>query len=153
MQDYFDIKIPSNPKLMRLVRRAVASACELMGFDPREVNAITLAVDEGCTNIIRHCHGGRYCGVIEIRLRMGRDRLVVMIRDFGVAIDLARLEDCLARCKRELDSPGPVQPGGLGVMLIHSVMDKVRYKTNPRSGTVLRLVKYLPGKKGDKVGS
>ncbi|MCE5271987.1 ATP-binding protein [bacterium] len=148
-QEYLDLKVPSNPKLLRLVRRTVAAACEVMGFDPREINAITLAVDESCTNIIRHCGGGGYHGDILVRLRMLPDRLVVTIRDYGGAIDLARLNDCLEQHRRELQDQRSVRPGGLGVMLIHSVMDRVRYRTNQDRGTVLRLVKYLGKRKGD----
>ncbi len=147
-QEYVDIKVPSNPKLLRLVRRTVAAACELMGFDPREINAITLAVDESCTNIIRHCGGGAYRGDILVRLRMLPDRLVITIRDYGGAIDMNRLRDCLERRRREIQSESGVKPGGLGVMLIHSVMDQVRYRTNQNSGTVLRLVKHLSKPKG-----
>lgn len=152
MREFFDLRVPSNPKLMRLVRRTVAAACEVMGFDPREINAITLAVDESCTNIIRHCRGGAYRGDILVRLRLLDDRLVITIKDFGGAIDLARLEECLQKRRLERaggDIPQPVQPGGLGVMLIHSVMDRVRYRTSPGSGTVVRLMKYLKKPKGE----
>lgn len=152
MNEYLDLRVPSNPKLMRLVRRTVAAACEVMGFDPREINSITLAVDESCTNIIRHCRGGAYKGDILVRLRMHTDRLVILIKDFGGAIDLTRLEECLEKRRLEISSGARtegVQPGGLGVMLIHSVMDQVRYRTSPRSGTVIRMIKYLHKAKGE----
>ena len=151
MEEYFELKIPSDPKMMRLVRRNVSLACEMVGFGQREVNAITLAVDEGCTNIIRHCYGKDTRGVIIIRLRLYRDKIVILLKDFGSRVDLDEIEKCRKRRQRDLEHSGPVRPGGLGVLLIHSVMDKVQYKTNRKSGTVLRLTKYLSPPKEAKV--
>lgn len=144
MSETIDITIPSDPKVMRLVRKAVAQACEIVGFGERETHAVTLSVDEGCTNIIRHCYRGSKRGSIVIRLRLYPDRIEIFLRDFGDRIDLQRLRRCMEERRRELeDQDAPIRAGGLGVMLMHSMMDKVKYRTNPKSGTVLKLVKYL----------
>jgi len=143
MEKYFELKIPSDPKMMRLVRKNVSLACEMVGFSEREVNAVTLAVDEGCTNIIRHCYGEKTQGVIILRLRLYRDKIVIVLKDFGSEMDLEELERCRKKTQHAMEKRGPVRPGGLGVLLMHSVMDKVQYKTSPKSGSVLRLTKYL----------
>jgi len=144
MRDAIDITIPSDPKMMRLVRKTVAQACEMVGFDSRVTHAITLAVDEGCTNIIRHCYGGSLAGSIVVRICLYGDRIEIFLRDFGDSIDLQRLQRCIEKRRREIESSkAPLRPGGLGVILIHSVMDKVKYRTSSKSGTVLKLVKYL----------
>jgi anti-sigma regulatory factor (Ser/Thr protein kinase) len=40
--------------------------------------------------------------------------------------------------------PDELQPGGLGVCLIHDIMDKVEYLPAPvGQGNLLRMVKYL----------
>ncbi len=144
VKDFFEIRIPANPKLMRLVRKTISQACELVGFTARESFAVTLAVDEGCTNIIRHCYGVGAGGEIVIRVRMYQDRIVILLRDFGGQIDLDRLRDCMEQRRRELDGLGPPpRPGGLGVMLIHSTMDRVHYRTSREAGSVLRLTKFL----------
>lgn len=103
----------------------------------REVSAVTLAVDEGCTNIIRHCYGEKNQGVIILRLRLYRDKIVIVLKDFGGKIDLKELERCRKRSQHALEKRGQVRPGGLGVLLMHSVMDKVQYKTSPKSGPFL----------------
>lgn len=154
MSDTIDITIPSDPKLMRLVRKTVAQACEMVGFGERETHAVILSVDEGCTNIIRHCYGPKRRGSIVIRFRLYPDRIEIFLRDFGDRIDLQRLQRCMEERRRELeDRDAPLRAGGLGVMLIHSMMDKVRYRTSPRSGTVLKLVKYLCATGEKKVAS
>jgi anti-sigma regulatory factor (Ser/Thr protein kinase) len=79
------------------------------------------------------------------------DRIEIVLRDFGNGIDVEKLRKCVEKRKRELERSGPVRPGGLGVMLIHSIMDKVHYKTSQNSGTVLRLVKYLSDTREKKI--
>ncbi|MEA1997495.1 MAG: ATP-binding protein [Gemmatimonadota bacterium] len=153
MSDYFQIRITSNPKMMRLVRKTISQACEMVGFSPREVYAITLAVDEGCTNIIRHSYGESKLGHIIIRVRLFEDRIVIVLRDFGNEIDLHKIRESVNKRKKELAEEDIPRPGGLGVMLIHSIMDKVQYKTGPSTGSVLRLVKYLSGVKEEKIAS
>jgi len=152
MQEFLELKIPSNPKMMRLVRRNVLLACEMVGFSERDANAVTLAVDEGCTNIIRHCYGEKNTGVIILRLRLYSDKIVIVLKDFGGKVDLKKLEECRRKRQRELQKRGTVRPGGLGVLLIHSVMDKVQYKAGRSSGTVLRLTKYLSHAKEVEIG-
>ncbi|MFC1613935.1 ATP-binding protein [Gemmatimonadota bacterium] len=151
MEKCIELKIPGDPKMMRLVRKNVALACEMVGFPERDSNAVTLAVDEGCTNIIRHCYGDKNKGEIIVRLHLYKDRIVILLKDFGEGIDLKKLEDCRKKSVRSLKNRSALKPGGLGVMLIHSVMDKVQYKTSPKSGTVLRLTKYLSSQKEAEV--
>jgi len=153
MRECLDIRIPGHPKMMQLVRRTVGQACEMVGFSEREAHSIMLAVDEGCTNIIRHCYHGREEQDIVIRLRLFKNRIEIVLRDFGEAIDVHKLHECVERRRRELEERGPVRPGGLGVMLIHSIMDTVHYKSNKKSGTVLKLVKYVSPGGGKKVAA
>ncbi len=153
MKESFDIKVPSNPRMMQLVRKTIAQACEMVGFSEREVHAVTLAVDEGCTNIIRHCYQGSETGHIVIRVRLYDDKIEIILRDFGDEIDVEKLRKCVKKMKRKLKRSGTVRPGGLGVMLIHSIMDKVHYKTSQDSGTVLRLVKYLSDAREKEIAS
>ncbi|MEA2062761.1 MAG: ATP-binding protein [Gemmatimonadota bacterium] len=153
MEEYIELKIPGNPKMLCLVRQNVNLACRMVGFDERQVNGITLAVDEGCTNIIRHCYGGDTKGVIVVRLRLYADRIVIVLRDFGEGMDSKKLEKCLAKRQLCKVSKKAVRPGGLGVMLIHTVMDRVQYKTSPDFGTVLKLTKYLSDSREARGGS
>jgi len=153
MKESFDIKVPSNPRMMQLVRKTIAQACQMVGFSDREIHAVTLAVDEGCTNIIRHCYRNSKTGHIVLRVRLYNDKIEIVLRDFGDEIDVEKLRECAEKRKRELELSGPVNPGGLGVMLIHSIMDRVHYRTSQDSGTVLRLVKYLSSAREKKIAS
>ncbi len=154
MKECFDIRIPGHPKMMKLVRSAVGQACEMVGFNARDSHAVVLAVDEGCTNIIRHSYRDCNEEYIVIRIRLHNNRIEILLRDFGEEIDVDKLHDCVEARRRELEQQGPVRPGGLGVMLIHSIMDRVQYKSSRKYGTVLKLVKYVsPSRGGEKNAS
>jgi anti-sigma regulatory factor (Ser/Thr protein kinase) len=150
MRECLDIRIPGHPKMMKLVRSTVGQACEMVGFNARDSHAVVLAVDEGCTNIIRHCYRDCSEDYIVIRIRLHKNRIEILLRDFGEQIDVDKLRNCVESRRRELEEQGPVRPGGLGVMLIHSIMDRVQYKSNCKFGTVLKLVKYVSPKGGKK---
>ena len=60
------------------------------------------------------------------------DRLI--IRDFGKQVD----PDCIK--SRDLDD---VKPGGLGVHLIKSIMDEVKYRRHEEGGMELRMSKFI----------
>lgn len=94
-----------------------------------------MAVDEACTNIIRHCYEGRCDRPIELTCTLAEDRLVVTLRDEGVPFDPGQVPP------RDLDE---VRPGGLGLPLIRRIMDEVDYRPGAESGTELILTKYRP---------
>ena len=127
-----DLTIPSDPKYMKLVRGLVAAAAEVVGFERPDVNCLCLAVDEACTNIIRHAYDGDHSQKIEIRLGIYTDHIDVKLRDYGRKTDPAKIKP------RELHD---IRPGGLGVHFIREIMDEVVYDPSPKVGTELRMRK------------
>lgn len=114
---------------VRLRLRGFLSAVDL-GED--EAGRIVLAIDEACTNIIRHAHGGE---AKPVRLTMERrsDRLVFVLIDQGGPCDPELIR---GRSLRE------VRPGGLGVHIIREVFDVVDYLPT-ETGTRLTLEKRI----------
>ena len=133
-----EIKVPSNPQFLKIIRGGISHISELCGFSEEECNALTVAVDEASSNIIRHTYGGNTEEVIVVNFRILQDRLEVVLRDFGKKVDPEKIKP------RNLDE---IRPGGLGVHLIKSTMDEVIYDNTPEIGNQLVLVKYLPGGK------
>jgi serine/threonine-protein kinase RsbW len=135
------LELPSDPSLLCAVRGAVERLTESIGFPPPDCRAVTLAVDEALTNIIRHAYNGRADRPIEVffssagRLADGKsgEGLEIVLCDRGPAIEQDKL------CGRALDD---VKPGGLGLHFIKECMDIVEYQR--ANGTNrLRLVKYV----------
>jgi len=133
MNRTIEIKIPSDPKYLKIVRRAVAHLCELAGLSRQERNNSMLAVDEACTNIIRHTYKGAPDKLIIIEGTIFNDKIMFVLRDFGEKIDPKTIKS------RELND---IRPGGLGVHLIRSVMDEAIYDNTPEIGNQLTLIKY-----------
>lgn len=135
------LALPSDPSLLCAVRGAVERLTESFGFSAEEGRAVTRAVDEALTNIIRHAYDGRADRPIELYFstltRQGTaseaDGLEILVCDRGPAIKKEQL------CGRALDE---VRPGGLGLHFIQQSMDVVEY-TRANGTNRLRLVKYI----------
>lgn len=118
------------------VRDFVARVCEPLQLPGRFVANVRLAVDEACTNIIKHAYADR-TGEIHIEIEVKRGWLDIRILDQGQAFD-GRMS--MPQLGALIDSK---RKGGLGVFLMHRLMDSVTYQTTP-AGNEWRLRKRLP---------
>ena len=127
------LSLPSDPKFLSVVRVVVSTMAEKAEFDDRQVKDIVLAVDEACTNVIKHSYLGDTQKEIIVSCGISDTRLEISIRDFGRKVDPETIKH------RELEE---VKPGGLGVFFIKKIMDEVIYNTSFEVGTKTRLIKY-----------
>jgi len=130
------VAIPSDARYLGPVRAVIRAAAAFAGFDRDSSSEIELAVTEGCSNVIRHCYGNCDNERIDLVLTLDTDALEIRIDDYGKFVDPSRIKS------RALDD---VRPGGLGVHLMHKLMDEVIYKRNQWGGTSLTLRKRLAG--------
>ncbi len=126
------IRIPSDPKHLYLMRRLVQEVSLAHGFPEEEIRRIVLALDEACTNVIRHAYGGDPGGEIVIEAGPCDDGLRFVVIDRGAKPE----EGAIA--PRPLDD---LRPGGLGTHFIRTVMDEVTYDTSSGEGTRLVMIK------------
>ena len=139
------LELHSDPRLLCAVRGALERLAELLGLSAEESRAVTRAVDEALTNIMRHAYLGKLDQPIEIAFsRVPRppstgagDGLEILVCDHGPAVDPAKLQG------RHLDD---IKPGGLGLHLIHQSMDSVEYRREGETN-LFRLVKYFDSMK------
>jgi serine/threonine-protein kinase RsbW len=138
------LEISSKTELLSDVRRFVADAARDIGFADQDIANIELAVDEACTNIIKHAY--RFSPAGRIRVTVSRQqsagrgpRLVITILDNGRRFDRAAYHtpDMREYFRR-------LKPGGLGVLLMTKLMDEVNYDTETGTQNSIQLVKYLP---------
>ncbi|MGQ9632255.1 MAG: ATP-binding protein [bacterium] len=137
-----DVVIPSKSSYVDLVRRIITGL--LTGMDvPEKMRVdIGLAVDEACSNVIKHSYGEDEDGEVEVFFVFKPGRLEVTIVDKGSRGQFFNIET-----KGVLDKDtylAKLKGGGLGVYLMKTVMDEVEYDTIPEVYNVLRMVKYLP---------
>ena len=133
-----EIKLPSDPQFLKIIRSGISQISKICGFSNEESNAVTIAVDEAASNIIKHTYNGAKNELIVVNFRILEDRLEVVLRDFGEKVDPETIKS------RDLNE---IRPGGLGVHLIKSTMDVVNYDNSFEVGNQLTMVKYFPGKK------
>jgi len=127
--------------MLCVVRGALSTLAQTLGFQEQECHAVVLAVDEALTNIIRHAYKGKNERPIAASFRRiqvsengsKRAALEILLEDRGVTVDPKEL------CGRSLED---VRPGGLGLHFIRESMDRVQFhRRNGRNQ--LRLVKFI----------
>ena len=130
----FRLTILSDPKHIRIMRGALLQVATLVGFTEHDAQQTTLAVDEACSNIIKYSYGGDCTKKILLTCYVCPGELEIRLRDFGKKSSPDQIKS------RQLND---LRPGGLGVHLIHEIMDVVEYNHNKKVGTELRLVKRV----------
>jgi sigma-B regulation protein RsbU (phosphoserine phosphatase) len=130
--------LPSHPRYLPLIRALVAETASLVGFDTDITHRVVLAVTEAFTNVIRHAYGQATVKPIDLEIWIEDDTLRLDLIDYGRFIDPKHI------ASRPLDE---IRPGGLGVHLIKTTMDRVEYRENDHGGTTLTMVKRLPSEK------
>jgi len=122
---------------LSLIRKFTEDAARESGFDETTVPKIVLAVDEACTNIIKHAYKNSPEGKIFISISFHSSKFVVTITDNGKHFNPALVPEPNIK---EYYKQRKV--GGLGIYLIKKLMDEVNYSTfNDRNKVVL--TKYL----------
>ncbi|MEX0601905.1 MAG: ATP-binding protein, partial [Bacteroidota bacterium] len=96
-----------------------------------------LAVDEACTNIIKHAYQNAPDKPIHISIDSDNNRFEVVITDEGKSFDPATMKPL--NLKHHLTQ---YRRGGLGVYLMKTLMDEVEYSSRGRKNAV-RMAKYL----------
>lgn len=119
------------------IRRFVQETCRTTSLTPKDINSVLLALEEACTNVIRHAYlYGQ--GTIRIHIAVESDRVVFSLFDRGRSFDFDRAgAPDLGRYVQT------GRKGGLGIYLIRKIMDEVDYRTIGDENR-LRMVKTLP---------
>jgi anti-sigma regulatory factor (Ser/Thr protein kinase) len=130
-----DIRVEwrSAPKLLRGIRGLVRCYVADHGFSDERCDEIVLAVDEACTNSIRHAYHGAPDRALELVLRSNDMELVVELRDQGKPAPWEVLEPKEVK-PPDLDN---LTPGGLGIQLMYSVFDEVTFTPGEHEGNTV----------------
>ncbi len=124
----------SRASRLKLLRCVVRDAAELVGLDEEASDAVVLAVNEACMNIIQHAYAMDSNGVIDVTVSREGDAIVFRLRDYAASVDTDRI------ASRDLDD---IRPGGLGVHFIQSLMDECGFLEPPDGGGNLFEMKKL----------
>lgn len=121
------------------VRHFVMAWLDSFGLPERLVGQLLVAVDEVCANIIVHGNQENPRAWVTIRLQKPDHTLMFELLDRGTSFEPPPYE--------QIDIAKHVKggrKGGLGLTLVHLIMDRVEFNTTPEGVNVCRLYKALP---------
>jgi anti-sigma regulatory factor (Ser/Thr protein kinase) len=132
----------TNPKFLSALRGLVRCYVNTFGIDTERTEDIVLAVDEACTNAIRHAYQGREDATLEVVLGCDGDLIEIRVEDTGSP---ASREE-LARTHLDTPTASDLRPGGLGVPLIRTIFDEVYFVPGAEHGNSVIMRTKVAGK-------
>ncbi len=134
MKDLIKISVPSHPKYLSVIRAVTGRLCQIFKIEDQTLEDIKLAIDEACTNVIKHAYKGDTSQKIVIKFIVKKNIFQVIIEDKGIKAHNDVLKG------RDLDD---VRPGGLGVHFIKKVFDTVEFDEKKKNGNRLILIRNV----------
>lgn len=119
------LSFSSRASRLKLLRCVIRDAADMIGLDSESADAVVLAVNEACMNIIQHSYKMKPDGRIDVEILQEQDALVFRLRDYAGQVDIDKVHS------RDLED---IRPGGLGVHLIGCLMDEYGFQEPPRGG-------------------
>jgi serine/threonine-protein kinase RsbW len=132
-----ELKIPASSQWVRVARLAVAGVASRLPFGVNEIEDIKLALTEAVNNAIAHAprtNADATC--ISIVLETNSHGLWVSVRDEG------RVLEGLPSESKPRENGG-LPDGGMGLVLIRSLMDEVEHQSGADADTVVRMFKRI----------
>jgi serine/threonine-protein kinase RsbW len=135
-----ELTIQSSIEQLEQIRGFISKAAEAFGFEERESYKIVLAVDEACSNIIRHGYGKNADEKLHIVIQTVDNRFTVTVNDNGKSYDIRThpMPDMEAYFAAK-------KSGGLGIKLIRSLVDEIEYEQSNGENKLV-LTKRLPAR-------
>src|SRR5688500_15089266 len=131
-----DLTLPTEARLISRTRQMVAGYLQELGVDQETTDDVVLAMDEACTNVMRHASPDTGIDTFHLTAELGPHEVVVVVEDSGPGLPL------LARTDQEV---APMATSGRGLYMIRQLMTDVAVETAPlRQGTRLEMRKSLP---------
>jgi len=133
-----ELHVKSTTENLSSIREFTKTAAANSGFSEEMVGKIILAVDEACTNIIKHAYKYSPDGNIFIKIIFKNAKFSISITDEGIHFDPNKIPE--PNLNEYYKSK---RIGGLGMFLMKKLMDEVKYSTLTGNKNQVVLVKYL----------
>ena len=127
------VTIPSHPRFLSVIRAVTTTMGKIQDLDEMVIEDLKLAVDEACSNVIKHAYGGDTSQRIVVKFNLQKG-FEVIIEDTGTKADPNLIEG------RNLDD---IRPGGLGIHFIRKVFDIFEFDRKKKRGNRLRLLRQV----------
>lgn len=135
-----ELKIPSELGYERVAREAAATVARRLGFSPARIDELKTAVDEACTNAIRHGSKSDARMKVVVVLSADETKLDILVKDPGAG-DLPPSEVMAPDIQAQVEGRSPT--GGLGLWLIRQMVDEAYFVEDEEGGgNLFRMVIY-----------
>jgi serine/threonine-protein kinase RsbW len=132
------LEINSRTENLAEIREFINSAAAESGFSKEAIDNIILAVDEACTNIIKHAYKYFPDGKIILTLKTDNKTFTIDIVDYGKSFEPGLVPNPdLQKYFNEK------RVGGLGMYLMKKLMDEVKYISVPGKFNQVSLTKNI----------
>lgn len=135
-----ELKIPASAQWVRVARLTVAGVASRLHFGIDAIEDIKLAVAEAINNAIQHAPVAPDSeATVTITVESDEHGMWVSVADEGRVHGGITVKE--SEPHREEDE---LPEGGLGLLLIRSLMDEVTHESGTHADTVVRMFKRLP---------
>jgi serine/threonine-protein kinase RsbW len=121
--------VVAKKELIPAITSAVRSIALQFGFDEKEVLQLELIVEEASLNVIEHAFEEGEMGLFDVIIDRKPGQLVIAIEDMGLPFDFTKADSS--------------ENSGLGMLLIKSLADEVKFINLGRKGKRIELIKSL----------
>ena len=121
-----ELIVKSRTENLSSIRDFVSNKASAAGLIKEDIENIMLAVDEACTNIIKHAYSSYPDGEIIIKLEFNSEKILISIIDHGGIFNQDAVPD---PDLQKYYQNGRV--GCLGMYLMKTLMDDVKYISVP----------------------
>jgi len=128
------LNVVSHPKNLEYIRGMIADITALTPLSKKDSGSIILAVDEACSNIIKHSYKNDYTRKIDLTIQLETDTLTISILDDGIKFDIE------SATSRDITD---IRQGELGMYIIKQVMDTLEYSRNRKGLNKVKMTKKL----------
>jgi serine/threonine-protein kinase RsbW len=128
----------SQTKNLILIREFVMDFLSSNNVSKEDMEKIILAIDEACTNKIKHAYKFDETQDIILKLKFIDDKFIAEISDFGLPFNPEEIP--VPNLKENYINK---KSGGYGIFLMRQLMDSVDYEFNPDGENKIILTKKL----------
>jgi len=133
----FNLKVYCEKTRLKDIREFITEKLKAYVHDDLEINRMVLAVDEICANLIIHSN---YCNekeAINLEVFVGKEGVTFEISDEGEKFDINKYKE--PSLKEVVETK---KKGGIGLMLVMRIMDKVEFVNKADKNTCILHKKF-----------
>ncbi|MBM6617692.1 anti-sigma B factor RsbW [Bacillus suaedaesalsae] len=145
--DYIELKVPAKPEFVGVVRLTLSGIASRMGYSYEEIEDLKIATSEACTNAVHHAYDEKVTGDIIVGFGVYETKLEIIVSDNGKSFDVNEMKEGMGPYNQST-SVEDLTEGGLGLYLIETLMDDVKFKSD--NGISVLMTKQL---QRERVGS